>query len=237
MAIGAAIGLVVGLGPMLVLGRASLPLLLTYHSARGLHVESTLGVVYGATKAALGMREGGRMDYGSFNFHGPVSQALARASTALTVGLAGLVLHAAWRSGSGSDAAARARTEGEERAELEAREASDGTGARARTERIVLAALAMTTALWLGGKVFSPQYLTWALPLVIAVPGRAWRRVALAFGVILVLSQVYLRGFYDHVYNQWPAGVLTMVVRLVVLVAFLVFVVRRLKALRAPASP
>jgi hypothetical protein len=213
MAIGAAIGLAVGLGPMLVLGRASLPLILTYHSARGLHVESTLGVLYGATKAALGMREAGRMDYGSFNFHGPVSQALAKASTALTAGLVGLVLHAAWRSNGGG-----------------------GGAPRARTERIVLAALAMTTALWLGGKVFSPQYLTWALPLVVAVPGRAWRRVALAFGVILVLSQVYLRGFYDHVYNQWPAGVLTMVVRLVVLVAFLVFVLRRLKALRAPAA-
>lgn len=96
------------------------------------------------------------------------------------------------------------------------------------TERLVLAALATLMALWLGGKVFSPQYLTWAIPLAVAMPGRGWRRVALALGVVLVLSQVYLRGFYDHVYNQWPAGVLTMVVRLAVLVALFVVVVRRL---------
>jgi hypothetical protein len=84
------------------------------------------------------------------------------------------------------------------------------------------------TALWLGGKVFSLQYLTWPLPLVIALPTRAWLRASLGLGLVMLLSQLYLRGFYDHVYNQWPAGVLTMVVRLAVLVALFVVAVRRL---------
>ena len=218
IALFASLGLVLGLGPMITLGRESLPLLLTYHSARGLHVESTLGVIYGAVKAVLGMREAAAMDYGSFNFHGPLSQALAKGSTVLTLGLVGFVLHVAR-----SDRANGLESETEEEKAQ-------------RTWRIVLAALAAMTALWLGGKVFSPQYLTWALPLVVAIPGSAWRRLAISLGVILLVSQVYLRGFYDHVYNQWPAGVLTMVFRLAVLVAFFLVLVRALRAARADSA-
>jgi hypothetical protein len=185
---------------MLVLGRESLPLLLTYHSARGLHVESSLGVIYGAAKALFGAREAGRMDYGSWNFHGPVSEALAKASSVVTLLLTGVVGYAARR----------------------------GAVEEERNERIVGAAIATMAALWLGAKVFSPQYLTWALPLVVALPGRTWRRTALGFGVVLLLSQIYIRGYYDHVYEQLPVGVLTMVVRLGLLIALFVVGVRRL---------
>jgi hypothetical protein len=211
----AGLGLTLGLGPMIALGRESLPLLLTYHGARGLHVESSLGVIYGAVKALLGMREASTMDYGSFNFHGPVSQVLAKASTAVTLLLVGVVLHAA-----------RSKSSGELGVETDEERAQ-------RTWRIVLATLATMTALWLGGKVFSPQYLTWALPLVIAVPGRGWKPIAVLLGVILAVSQLYLRGFYDHVYNQWPVGVITMVFRLALLGAFFVVLLRSLRASRA----
>lgn len=205
VAVGAAVGLAVGLGPMLLLGRESLPLLLTYHSARGLHVESSLGVVYGAVKVVLGMREAATLDYGSYNFHGSLSQVLAKLTMPLTlllVAVAGL-------------AARRAVPE------------EDATRAEC-TERVVLASLGGMAALWLGGKVFSPQYLTWALPLVVALPGRSWRRAALGLGVVLLLSQVYLRGYYDHVHEQLPAGVITVVVRLGVLVALFVVGLKRL---------
>ena len=97
--LGVAAGLVLGLGPMIALGRESLPLIVAYHSARGLHVESTLGVLYGATKAVLGMRERGLLDYGSYNFHGPVADLLARASSALTLVLVGLAIHARTQDG------------------------------------------------------------------------------------------------------------------------------------------
>lgn len=202
VALGASLGLALGLGPMIVLGRESLPLLLTYHSARGLHVESTFGVLYGAAKAVFGVREASTMDYGSFNFHGPFSRVLARSALAVTVTLVALVGYAAHRG----------------------RKAEPDV----RTERLVLATLATLTALWLGGKVFSPQYLTWAIPLAVATPGRRWRQVALGLGLVLLLSQLYLRGFYDHVYNQWPAGVATMLVRLAVLAALFAVAVRRL---------
>lgn len=212
VALGASLGLAIGLGPMLVLGRESLPLLLTYHSARGLHVESSFGVLYGAAKAMFGVREASTMDYGSFNFHGPFSRVLAKASLAVTVALVGVVAYAAHR--------------GRERGAKDTRDAE--LDAAARTERLVYAALATLAALWLGGKVFSPQYLTWALPLAIAVPGRGWTRAAIGLGLVLFLSQLYLRGFYDHVYNQWPAGVATMLVRLGLLVALFVVATRKL---------
>lgn len=226
VALGASLGLALGLGPMLVLGRESLPLLLTYHSARGLHVESSLGVVYGAAKALAGMREASTMDYGSYNFHGPLSKLLARSALAVTLALVAIAAYAAKR---GLPASPGARTVA----------GADGDAQResaARIERIVLAALVTMTALWLGGKVFSPQYLTWALPLVIALPSRACLRASLGLGVVMLLSQLYLRGFYDHVYNQWPAGVLTMVARLAVLVVLFVVAVRRLGGWRSSPS-
>jgi hypothetical protein len=194
IALGATAGLALGLGPMIVMGRESLPAVLAYHAARGLHVESTLGVVYGTVKAVLGRPEAALLDYGSFNFHGRVADLLAKAALPLTLVLVGIVGYAS--------------------RPLEDPETDPET---ARTSRIVLAALAATTALWLGGKVFSPQYLTWALPLVLALPGRSWIRISVALGLVVLVSQIYLRGYYDHVYNQWPAGVITMVVRLALL--------------------
>jgi len=214
VALFAALGAALGLGPMILLGRESLPLLLAYHSARGLHVESSLGVIYGAVKTICSMHEAGTLDYGSYNFHGAASRVLAQASAALTLGLIAVVLRAA-RMGSRADEATLMSND-------------SGPARDRRTTRIVLAGLASLTALWLGGKVFSPQYLTWALPLVVAVPGRGWRGPSLALGLILVLSQLYLRGFYDHVYNQWPAGIVTMVLRLVLLAGFFVALVRTL---------
>jgi hypothetical protein len=223
VALAATAGVVIGLGPMIVLGRESLPLLLAYHGARGLHVESSLGVVYGALKAIAGQREASTMDYGSFNFHGATSQVLAKVGIPITVALVGLV---GWAANRGRSADATAAT------------GATGATDEARTTRIVLAALAALTALWLGGKVFSPQYLTWALPLAIALPGPSWKRVALALGVIMGISQLYLRGYYDHVYDQLPAGVITMVIRLALLVTLFVVVTRKLadRSSRGPSS-
>jgi hypothetical protein len=211
VALGAPAGLAIGLGPMIVMGRESLPAVLAYHAARGLHVESTLGVLYGTAKAVAGMPEVSLLDYGSFNFHGRIADLFAKAAMPLTLALIGYVAYASRsrRSADGTDETGE-------------------TGDEERTSHIVLAALAAVTALWLGGKVFSPQYLTWALPLVIALPDRAWPKVAAVLGLIVLLSQIYLRGFYDYVYEQRPLGVITMVVRLAVLGAFFAMLVKRL---------
>jgi hypothetical protein len=214
VALGATVGLALGLGPMIVMGRASLPAVLAYHAARGLHVESTLGVVYGTAKAIAGRPEAALLDYGSFNFHGPIADLFAKVALPLTLALVGYVAYASRVSG--AEAASNADDDDDKRA-----------------GHIVLAALAATTALWLGGKVFSPQYLTWALPLVIAFPARSWPKVAALLGVVVLLSQIYLRGFYDYVYDQRALGVITMVIRLAVLGAFFAMLLR---LLRRPAS-
>jgi hypothetical protein len=213
VALGAAVGLALGLGPMIVMGRDSLPAVLAYHAARGLHVESTLGVLYGTVKAVFGQPEVSLLDYGSFNFHGPVADLLAKAALPLTLVLVGVIGYASRPLVTTAANAATAATPAptlDDQSDPEA----------ARTRHIVLAALAATTALWLGGKVFSPQYLTWALPLVVALPGRSWVRMSVALGLVVLVSQIYLRGYYDHVYNQWPVGITTMVVRLALLAAW-----------------
>ena len=109
--------------------------------------------------------------YGSFNLDGALPDALAKIPVPLTL------------------AAIAALAARELRAE--------GPGDEfARIERITCAAVAATAVLWLGGKVFSPQYLTWGIPLVLAIPGSRGVRASRIALVALVLTQVYHRGFY-----------------------------------------
>jgi len=199
--LGSAVGLLLGLLPML-LAPSSILVFLRYHGARGLNVESTLGVLYGAAKALTGNGERGVLDFGSFNFHGDVADALAKLTTVMLVALIAVVVRASVRSN------------------------------EALVPRVVLAAIAATIAVWLGGKVFSPQYLTWMLPFVVALPGPAWKRATLALGLLLLLTQLYYRGWFDHVYLQKPLGVITMVVRLALLGAFFHGVLRALDPVR-----
>lgn len=203
-ALGGLAGLVLGLGPMLVLSPSAFPMLLAYHGKRGLHVESSLGVLYGLLHVVTGSHEVATISYGSYNFSGAVADALARLCTPLALALVALVTVVVVR--------------GVRKAPAEDT-VHDG---------LALTLLAGCVALWLGGKVFSPQYLTWGLPLALAIPGRRGLETCVAFGVALFLGQLYLRGFYDHVYNQWPLGVATMVVRLALLVGWFVVLVRAL---------
>lgn len=214
IALGTLLGLALGLGPMIALSPRALPLILAYHGKRGLQVESSLGVLYGAAKALTGQREAAKMSFGSFNFHSATSDTLARLALPLTLALVAIVFVVFLRRTS---------------AAIVAHESVEEISAR--SERIALAMLATLVALWLGGKVFSPQYLTWAIPIVLCVPGRRGMQLALTLGVVLAASQLYLRGFYDHVYNQWPAGIATMLARLLVLVMLFVSLLRR------PAPP
>jgi hypothetical protein len=190
--LGGLVGVVVGLGPMLLLAPSSLGTLLRYHGARGLHVESGLGVLYGAVRAVVANGSGPAtvLDYGSFNFHGGVASALATGSTLLVLALVGLV---AWR-------------------------AATPRGEETREDRLVAAALGGVVAVWLGSKVFSPQYLTWALPLAVGLPRASWRKITVLLGAVLLVSQLYYRGYYDYVYQQRALGVVTMLVRLGLLV-------------------
>jgi hypothetical protein len=200
----AAVACGLGLAPLLLSGHFAD--FLAYHGQRGLHVESLLGSLYGVACAMRGRPADALLDFGSFNFHGAVPDALAVATPWVTLAAIAAVTWFVWRA-----------------------PANDADGASpGRWSAALLAGMAV---LWLGGKVFSPQYLTWAIPLVLAVPGERVVRspIALSFVAALVLGQLYLRGYYDHVYGQRPLGLGTLIVRQATVVALFVWALRAVR--------
>jgi hypothetical protein len=213
----APLGLFVGLGlalgflPMLAASPTAFGDFFRYHGLRGLQVESTFGALVGAARLVLGTTRTATISYGSFNVDGAVPDLLAKACLPLTfAGVAALTLlerrsSVAWLAPEAGSLSAS----GEE---------------GRRIERITCAALAVTVVVWLGGKVFSPQYLTWAIPLALAIPGRrgvvaTWITIAAC-----ALTQVYYRGFYDLVFDQRFSGVAAVLVRQAVLAGLLAWV-------------
>jgi hypothetical protein len=92
--------------------------------------------------------------------------------------------------------------------------------------RIAAAALASIATLWLTSKVLSPQYLTWCIPLVLAVPGPGGARLAWVAVLAMALTQLYTRGYYDLVVAQAPIALLTLAVRQAVLGVLLWLAIR-----------
>jgi hypothetical protein len=174
-----------------------------YHITRGLQVESTFATLLGALRLIAGTAVPSTLSYGSFNLDGPTADVLARVCTALTfLAMAGVAL-VVYRAPPVKDDVSR-------------------------RDRIALTLLAGTCALWLSAKVFSPQYLTWAIPLVLGVSGKRGRRLTLMLFAILLTTQIYLCGHYETVRGQTPLGVGSLVVRLALIVAFTVMVFRGL---------
>ncbi len=206
-----AAGLAAGFGPMFLASPRAVVDLFRYHGLRGLQVESTLGALVGAARLVLGTSRPATISYGSFNLDGALPDAVSKLALPLTIVAMAALCAIVWR-------------------------ADDAVDDAARIERLACATLAGTVVLWLTGKVFSPQYLTWGIPLVLAIPGRRGVvaiRIAIA---AFALTQLYYRGFYDLVFDQRPVGVLTVVVRQAVLVALLVFVARPAASSRGSVS-
>jgi hypothetical protein len=195
-------GFVVGFGPMFVVSPVAVLDLFRYHGRRGLQIESTLGVLVGAGRWIAGTARATTVSFGSFNLDGSIPDLLAKAATPLTIlGIAALAVR-----------------------ERRARAAADEAG---RIARVTCAALAATVVLWLGGKVFSPQYLTWGIPLVLAIPGRRGVQAIWIAVVALTLTQVYYRGYYSSLIAQTFPGLFTVLVRQAVLAFLLAFVAVR----------
>jgi hypothetical protein len=110
----------------------------------------------------------------------------------------------------------------------------------ARRDRIIAAVLGGLTIQWLFGKVFSPQYLTWGIPLVAALTGSRWRSVRGLFIAALLLTQILLRNAYEDLIQQHPASITLLCARQALLVWMLYELALRLApapvALAAPAS-
>lgn len=172
-----------GLGPMFLFSRDALPSLLRYHSARGLHCESTWATLYGLFGGKGGPAT---LTYGSLNLAGAIPDLLSKLALPVTCTLlVGLAVYL-WRSAAGPFHAMDAI-------------------------RVILVAC---VALWLSSKVFSPQYLTWGVPLLVpCLLSKRDRTAALLLTGALVLTQVYLRGYYDAVSQMRTLGLVTLAFR------------------------
>jgi hypothetical protein len=195
---GMALGFVL---PMLVLSPTGLRDLLAYHAARGLHVESTYGALVSLWGLATRHPVSATLSFGSYNLDTPFAWGLAGVATPLVV--VSILALTLWL------------------ARLPSPEGDAET-----VERVALAGLAALLCVWLGGKVFSPQYMTWAIPFVVALdPRRRWG-IGLALLLAMAIAQAYLRGFYDHVTDMRPLGVAALAARLGALAWMAVLVAR-----------
>lgn len=199
-AVGVALGLAAGFVPMLVASPSGFADFVRYHATRGLHVESTYGTMLSVIGLASGHPRAAALGFGSYNLDGDAARLLATAAGPLLL-LATAAL-TAWV----------------------ARKPSPTTEA-ARVNALACAAQGGLLCIWLAGKVFSPQYLTWGIPFAIAASAV---RPAVALLLAMAISQAYLRGFYDHVVEMRPLGVVALAVRLAVLVAMGVSIVQAL---------
>jgi uncharacterized membrane protein len=98
--------------------------------------------------------------------------------------------------------------------------------------RLVLAALAAVTAFAVLGKVLSPQFVIWVLPL--GVLAFAWGMYGLALAVLaaLVLTQVEFPAHYFDVIAREPLALALVAVRDLVLLAVLALSLRELRVER-----
>ncbi len=107
--------------------------------------------------------------------------------------------------------------------------------ARAADERaLVLASLAATVAFACLGKVLSPQFLIWVIPLLALA--LAWRMPSLAAmaAAAVVLTLIEFPGLYRDVVDREPFALALVAVRDLALVAVVALAIRRLEP--APGS-
>jgi hypothetical protein len=196
---------------------------LRYHSQRGIQIESTWSILLYAVALWKGPLELSRDPHGSADVVNPTLAGLAQVSVAITV-LAVAILSLAYffrATRAGRDAAVPPATVGQTTAAL--------------TIRTTVACL---LAMMCASKVFSPQYLLWALPLICLMPGTERQRRAmfvLFLGLCLLTSLIYpalfarmLQGFAPGGRPGWLAclGVAAVVLRNAGLVVLLVLVLR-----------
>lgn len=89
---------------------------------------------------------------------------------------------------------------------------------------IIRYAIVAVATFIVGGKVMSPQFLIWLLPLAPLIKGGDRRLVLSLFGVVLVLTQVEFPFSYWQLYSQHPAVEVEVALRNAVLALTTVFI-------------
>jgi hypothetical protein len=111
-----------------------------------------------------------------------------------------------------------------------------GAARRRDPRALVLGSLGAVAAFATFGKVLSPQYLVWVLPL--GALALAWRRwwLAAAVGAATVLTFVEFPGRYFDLVAGRSFPLTVVVLRDLVLVAVVALAVREVVAIRSPAA-
>jgi hypothetical protein len=195
---GTASGLALGFLPMLIVAPRGFGEFLAYHTARGLQIESTYGTLLSIAQRLAGAPSAATLSFGSYNLGGPAAAFFARAASWILLAATALfAVHVARAAGAARGLAIDDR----------------------RWQLLAMATLGGAVCIWLCGKVFSPQYLTWGIPLAV---GLSPRRIPLALGATMAVAQAYLRGFYDHVVDMRPLGVAALALRTALLIVLAV---------------
>ncbi len=211
-AAGSVIAVVIGLGPI-ALAPGAFGAMLSYHSARGLQVETTFATLLGALRMITGGALGSSVSFGSENLADPTSLALAKLCAPLTFAAIAAVAWIAFRSAKQADSSSSPESE------------------HARVDRMARGLAGAAVLLWIFSKVLSPQYFTWGIPLILAIPWSSKsnaKKVCFAFCGALVITQIYMRAYYESVAHQEPIGVLTMMLRQGLLCAVAILILRPL---------
>jgi hypothetical protein len=105
----------------------------------------------------------------------------------------------------------------------------------AEPERLLRYSAAAVVVFIALGKVLSPQFLIWLVPLVALVPGRRGARAAVLLAAALLLTQVWFPGrYWDYVYEFDALASWAVLARDLVLLALAVALIAPLRA-TAPA--
>ena len=190
----AAVFTVVGLVvlvPFLVIGQDGLTNSVLYHSERPLHLESTAGGALAVARSSCAEPQTS-VEFTYGSANIAGSTAEALAALSTVAGLAGVLL-VAWLLHRGPPTA----------------------------ERLVVAASATTAVAMLFGKVLSPQYATWFIPLVpLVAPPLGIAAVALLAALLAVTRTVYAR--IESVWSLESSGLALLTARNVIVAALAV---------------
>jgi hypothetical protein len=94
--------------------------------------------------------------------------------------------------------------------------------------QIVIASALALVAFIVAGKVFSPQYLIWLMPLVPLIPGRAGRNAIGVFLAALLLTQILFPYAYDTLTARQPFGIALLTARNALMLAFAALLIEAL---------
>jgi hypothetical protein len=198
-------GLAAGFLPMLAMSRESIAFVLDYHMRRGLQTESALATLIGAGRLLTGTVVPAAHAFGSFNLTGDAPDTLAKLCLPLMLlGSGALTLAAGHRAGND------------------------------RVSPVALVLVASLASVWLTGKVFSPQYLSWGLPLLLAARPDTRRPILNMYLATLVVTQIYYRLYLDAVFDQRLLGIATLLLRQSLII---VMALRSVRALQLSGEP